>query len=154
MTFTVKEQVVAESLLPGPKMRNRIAEVRDTLLVAGQDFVKKGKDVLYSAGGVERLADLLRGEAMPKKDAADEKRAAIEAAMEELPRARVKVTRVFATNTKFLHAEMVGVTTNTSVTVRVRENKNFMPGMEMDVLRGVGGVWDYVGYLPRARGRW
>lgn len=153
MTFTVREQDLAESLLPGPSMSYRIQELRRKMLHAGQDFIKRGNAVLYSAAGVERLAELLRGEAISKKDGDREKREIVEAAVMELPRLRVRVTRIFPTNPRYLHAEAMDKT-NLSVTVRVRDNRNFMPGMKLDVLRSLGGVWDYVGYLPRARGRW
>ena len=41
------------------------------------------------------------------------------------------------------------------VTVRVRDNLNFLPGMELQANQTTqAGVFDLVGSTPRARGRW
>lgn len=166
--FTVKEHDLAAGLLPGEKMLVQIQKLRDSTLVEGEDFVKKGHEVLYAVAGVEHLAELLRVAGTTEKNAGKGKdkteapagnqalppaQELMEGVLAVLLKKKVRVVKVFATNPQYLH----GMTLDGKdclLTVRVRSNKNFLPGMEMDVLRGMGGVWDYCGPLPRARGRW
>jgi hypothetical protein len=169
--FTVKERDLAAGLLPGEAMLEQIRKLRDSTLVEGEDFVKNGREVLYSVAGVEHLAELLRVEESPAKNGRDagegkdrdeapagnqalpQAQELMEGVLAVLPKKKVRVVKVFATNPQYLH----GMTMDGKdglLTVRVRSNKNFLPGMEVDVLRGMGGVWDYCGPLPRARGRW
>jgi len=167
-TFSVKEKDLAGSLLPGHVMLERIQKVRDSELVDGVDYIRTAKGVHYSPAGVERLAELIRlaGEKdMPAPDVSKEDkgpeaiqtlppdRELIEGLLGDLPKKKVRVLKVFPTNPKYLHAQATSPDA-TLLTVRVRSNKNFAPGMEMEVVKGIGGVWDYAGFMPRARGRW
>ena len=63
------------------------------------------------------------------------------------------VTRVFKTNPGFMEAELGGQV----VTVRVRSNLNFLEGMiipSRELLMKNTRLFDFVGRLPRQRGRW
>lgn len=177
----MKEKDLAASLLPGQVMLERIQKLRDSELVAGEDYVKSGKGVFYSPAGVERLAEIVRlsgsagtlhqspqtatvqgtaddighvaAEGPQSTQTLPPAQELIEGMLEVLPKKTVRVVKVFATNPKFLHAQATDCD-EAMLTVRVQNNKNFAPGMEMEVVKGIGGVWDYVGFLPRARGRW
>jgi hypothetical protein len=70
-------------------------------------------------------------------------------------RGAVRVTRVYPTkrtHCHFMEVEMDGAV----VTVRVQNASRFLPGMEIERkdLVEAHGCLDYVGRLPRERGRW
>jgi hypothetical protein len=170
-TFTVREVNLAAGLLPGKAMLATVQRLREESLTVGQDYIKNGRSVLYSAAGVERMAALMRRSVGAGADGGYEDKGQMapgapevsqglqpsqelmEQVLEVLPKRSVRVVKIFAANPHYLHA----VTSDEKailLTVRVRDNRNFMPGMEMEVLKSVGGVWDFVGHLPRSRGRW
>lgn len=170
-SFTVREKDLAAGLLPGEVMLARVQKLRAENLKEGHDFVKVGKVICYSTAGVEKLAELIRLDAGSQVNGTDGTHGTndkdgpgagvalpagqelMEGVLAVLPKKRVRVVKVFATNPQYLHAMTVDGKDGL-LTVRVRDNRHFLPGMEMDVMKSVGGVWDYVGHLPRARGRW
>lgn len=71
------------------------------------------------------------------------------------------VTRGLSTPSRVTLRVLNVPTANTCVLVcdgdrlcRVGTNKNFTPGMEIEAWSIPDGGYEYVGYLPRSRGRW
>lgn len=71
------------------------------------------------------------------------------------PRQSVRVAKV-PPNPRLLFCvpEDGGATSTAQFLVRVKTNENFMAGMTMEVISAGDGVWQYVGRLPRRKGRW
>ena len=154
--FDMREQDVAATLLPGETLRERLMDVRAKYLKEGRDYVAlPQRGVMYSKDGVKALAQALRLDegnegGVGASDGSGAAVAMIQAIPDVILKKEVRVVKVFLGNRRYLHAEDDKVTL---LTVRVRDNELFLPGMEMEVLKD-GAVWDYVGPMPRARGRW
>ena len=161
MRFKCSERALAEALLPGETMLKRVGEFRLANLKKGLDWIDDGATVLYSEQAAKKALAALK--VLPPAPASDRPATGQRSASKNVKdillaittpplKVRARIVKVFATNPRFLHA--TGEKGAACITVRVRDNVNFLPGMEMDVTAGAGGVWDYVGPLPRARGRW
>jgi len=154
--FDMREQDVAATLLPGETLRERLMDVRAKYLKEGRDYVAlPQRGVMYSKDGVKALAQALRLDegnegGVGASDGSGAAVAMIQAIPDVILKKEVRVVKVFLGNRRYLHAED---DKGTLLTVRVRDNELFLPGMEMEVLKD-GAVWDYVGPMPRARGRW
>jgi len=152
----MREQDVAATLLPGETLRERLMDVRAKYLKEGRDYVAlPRRGVMYSKDGVKALAQALRLDegnegGVGASDGSGAAVAMIQAIPDVILKKEVRVVKVFLGNRRYLHAED---DKGTLLTVRVRDNELFLPGMEMEVLKD-GAVWDYVGPMPRARGRW
>jgi len=152
----MREQDVAATLLPGETLRERLMDVRAKYLKEGRDYVAlPQRGVMYSKDGVKALAQALRLDegnegGVGASDGSGAAVAMIQAIPDVILKKEVRVVKVFLGNRRYLHAED---DKGTLLTVRVRDNELFLPGMEMEVLKD-GAVWDYVGPMPRARGRW
>jgi hypothetical protein len=71
------------------------------------------------------------------------------------PRIEVRVVKV-PPNPRLLFCVPAGpiVATAAQCLVRVKTNENFMAGMSFEVISAGEGIWQYIGRLPRRKGRW
>ena len=74
----------------------------------------------------------------------------------------LRVVKVFEGNRRVLAAVMVTVDANGNdtsawggvLTVRVKNNENFIKGMTLPAIHQTGRVWALARKLPRRRGHW
>lgn len=159
MKFTINEKALAEGLLPGTVMLERVRQLREKL-IEGQDFLSSKIGVMYSKTGIKKMAELLKVDT-PEKSEVTENRSQITDYTETLnflkalstppEKKRVSKLRPFKGNKKYLSAEEVQ--TGFCLTVHVRDNTHFTLDMIIEVVKGHVGVWDYLGPMPRERGR-
>jgi hypothetical protein len=122
--------------------RDRVRALREAHL-SPEDWVTKGNAVVLTARGLEKITALAQGEAAGEPVKAGP------------PEAARLVVRKVCGNPRVLLAVAVGVgAEGAAVLVRVKENTFFMPGMEFDALPVGDGSFQFVGRLPRRRGRW
>lgn len=69
------------------------------------------------------------------------------------PRRMMVVVRV-AVNHRLLWCYVKSDAKRAQVLVRVRDNKDFMPGMELEAIDAGFNQWQYAGRMPRRKGRW
>jgi hypothetical protein len=144
--FAVREQAVATAILDGRNMLDEVRRIRAEKLEQGIHYRQVGKLVLYSESGIEAVRALIGvgtgGDGSPPALRPPER-----------PKTeRVRVTRVFEKNLKFMDGVLVK--DGARVTIRVRDSRMFAPGMTMECASDGGALWEYLGRLPRARGVW
>lgn len=152
--FEVPEEEVAERMgVP----RECVRELRVENLYQEEDWALLGGVIRYSRSGMKRLEDLLKKNAPGQVRWGDLSLGRVGRRVGEKNAATgildAVVTRVFKTNPGFMEAELGGQV----VTVRVRSNLNFLEGMiipSRELLMKNTRLFDFVGRLPRQRGRW
>jgi len=160
--------------------RETVRSLRAEHLFENDHWKKKGREIAYTASGVERLrglvARLLSGEG---QDSTPEKNGAPEASQAPIPgvvtakdavgQALAQVLsaqsraaeppgpgEVVATVTRQVpnkHLVMARLADGGEIRVWVKTNKNFTPGMTLRATQRVGSLYDLVGNCPRFRGR-
>ncbi len=152
--FDVSEEDVAAKLgVP----REAVREMRVENLYQEEDWELVGGEVRYSESGMTKLGDILKKNAPGRVRRGDLALGRVGHGAGEKNAATgildAVVTRVFKTNPGFMEAELGGQV----VTVRVRSNLNFLEGMiipSRELLMKNTRLFDFVGRLPRQRGRW
>ena len=146
MADIIEEELAAEMGIS----RDDIRDLRDRCLIEGEDWHRKKARVFFSAQGVQNLKKELAvgvGLALEKNEAGGA--LASEAGAEEMV-----VVNVPGRNRRIMSAQKkVG---GALVRVQVRDNGNFMPGMEIKARAGGEFPDLYVleGRAPRWRGKW
>jgi hypothetical protein len=152
--YPVKEEDLARAL---GLTRDTVRQLRGELLQHIEDFEKIGREIRYSEGAVKklrwtlkkhgspgaRLGDLAVLNVIPQDGESEKPTVVLDA----------KVTTIYKQNPKYMEAILGGQT----VTVRVKKNTNFVPGMTIkgDRLKQENArLYDFIGRCPRARGRW
>lgn len=131
--------------------REAVRELRSKHLYENEDYGVVGREIRYSQDGIRGLAAVLKKNAPDGVRAGDLAPAIHPAAGPAADSARV--ARIYPTNPQYLEAVMGGKT----VTVKVRDNFHFLPGMILpagNLARRNERLFDFCGRLPRARGRW
>lgn len=131
------ESKVAKSL---GLSRERVRALREQHL-SPDEWVTKGNAVVLTARGLEKITALAQGEAAGEP---------VKAGPPEVARL---VVRKVCGNPRVLQAVPKGVE-GAAVLVRVKDNTFFMAGMEFDALPVGDGSFQFIGRLPRRRGRW
>jgi hypothetical protein len=151
--FEVREEEVARRLgIP----REMVREWRAEHLYEGDDWDMVAREIRYSPAGLEKLREILKKTLPDGVRTPDISRGQLllPARAASLAPADARVARVFCGNRKYMAAEMKG----RPVTIRVHDNRNFLPGMTIQARdlapAGGGTLWDFVGRSPRGRGRW
>ncbi|QYY35298.1 hypothetical protein [Ruficoccus sp. ZRK36] len=165
---TVKEVVLAERLgLP----RSQLKALRDNeTLKSPAHWHLEHSHIVYTTAGVEALQEALKiGEPSPAPTAEDPAEAtashnepvkearrqwlSTHVLMAEETLTELIVTKVYPRNPRCLQARLDG--DPHPHTVRVRDNRNFVPGMKLMAVKGpTSGVWNHRGRCPRRKGHW
>jgi hypothetical protein len=145
--FSIWESHVATRL--GVSRRDLVS-LRWAHLKEGSDFVKNGRRIVYAAVGVEKLAQVLQNDSAPGKWLPTNvlcEDGALEAMVSTF------TVRRKAHNNRVLECLDEN---NQVVIVRVRDNENFLPGMEVTAVPygDLKNVFDFVGSYPRFRGKY
>ena len=157
MKFTVNEKDLSKGLLTGATMLERVRLAREKL-TDGIDFIHSDLGVMYSREGVKKMVDFLKIEQekepkdatpQPTKNTAE---TLLKNVSRKLEKRKVSKLSPYPGNRKYMGA--VDVQTGDKINVHVRDNVNFTSEMVIEVVQGFGGAWDYVGPMPRSRGRW
>lgn len=135
--------------------RKRIAALRRRALREGEHWIVHPQGIVYTVAGLQRLRDYLAslGELTPSADG--ETKDEPPAPVGPPERATVIVAKLYP-NTRLMLARAPGSTPEKplQVLVRVRDNRNFMPGMKVGVVHDPrNSSWQFVGRLPRRKGR-
>lgn len=145
--------------------REKISLIRGTQLQEVVDFVWLGNAVVYTEGGLARLAAIvakthpatlpLAGSPMP---ATATGQPALTLAACSPERALVQVVRTLP-NGKMMFVRRADPRTDAAhaptFIVRVKDNRHFHPKLTpFEVRRASDGQWLYLGRLPRSLGRW
>jgi hypothetical protein len=157
MEFTVNEREMAEQILAGEVTREKAAELRKKHLRPGKDWVRTARGVFLTVTAAEALRGMMApGTELPASvltTAAEAPTEPVRSRDAARPEMEFKVTRVYPLNPRY----MEGTQGEHQIRIRVRSTINFVTGMALPAaeMRDAGnGLWDYVGRLPRARGRW
>lgn len=130
--------------------RKRIVALRRRALREGQHWVVYEGQVVFTARGLQLLRDYLSqlGELAKPGEAPDAAPGPAPAGPPQ--RESVRVVRTFP-NARLMQAKRKD---GSLVLVRVRDNTNFMAGMAVPVVHDATlNAWQYVGRLPRRKGR-
>ena len=148
--------------------RKILKKLRRQLLESVDDFGRIGNKIAYTKKGVQMIMDALGVEAQqlwdrviktapgPALPSSSQNYPATSDVQLLLPphkliEKEVTVSKIYAKNHGYLEANLEGKT----VRVRVRSNKNFLPGMKMTVhLVQFPDLYSFRGRCPRSRGRW
>lgn len=127
--------------------RETMREKRTELMTEGQDWIQDGRDIKITPGALAALKDVLSDTLTP-----EEKKAADEAPTTQGEVKTFTVSRV-TRNPKIILAKKEG---GEEVRVRVKNNRNFLPGMEVRARQDLAydDVFVLEGRCPRYRGRW
>lgn len=141
------ENRVADSLGVARKL---IVKVRKEHLTPTLHYSRDGKNVVLTPAGLEKLMGLLNQPAAPEPVA--------EPIAEQVPagpppRELMIVIRV-PLNVHLLWCCLKSDAAHRQQIVRVKDNTNFMPGMELEVIAAQKNLWQYTGRAPRRKGRW
>jgi hypothetical protein len=146
--FTISEDDVAAGL---GVTREAVRELRTEHLYENEDFGVVKRQIMLSEAGVQKIREFLQKNAPPGARRGDLALPKGNTPPAEKKRAAAIVSRIFPKNKGFLEA-MLDLD---AITVRVRCNENFLPGMELEGLLPAGGrLYDYTGRLPRRKGVW
>lgn len=133
----------------------RVRALRSRALREGEHWiVHVHGQVVYSVAGVQALRDHLRSLGVVTLDG----KRPVGAAKAEEPaaprgpcrREKGKVVRVWTANRRLLEVQLG----DAPVRALVKDNSNFMPGMEVELTQTPAGSWQFCGRLPRRRGKW
>lgn len=140
--------------------RDRLRLLREEHMTENTHFIRRRNAVVLTETGMELLNTLLpitTPAAQPPQAPAEKSPdpAPFAAPTGPAPRVSVRVVKV-PPNPRLLFCVAAEVETGTAAQflVRVKTNENFMAGMSMEVISAGEGVWQYVGRLPRRKGRW
>lgn len=133
--------------------RKRVATVRRRGLREGAHWIVHRQRVVFTVEGLQKLRDFLGPLAAPQvvDGAADEPPAPVGPP----ERKSVRIVKIYP-NTRLMLALAPESTPEkpVQVLVRVRDNRQFMPGMVVPVVHDLrSSSWQYVGRLPRRKGR-
>ena len=137
--------------------RLTVKKIRETELREGEDFKKTGAGVLLSRDGLDTLlgALRLRGADVPLDDDFDEECIEWGANGAKNSGARLPqvltVLKAYPLNSKRLLAL---TRAGEQVLVRVRDNKNFRPSMQLTAMPVEPGKYTLVGRCPRRAGKY
>lgn len=124
--------------------RERVRTLREEHL-APDEWITRGNAVVLTARGLEKITALAAAGAGPGNE--DGVEAGPPAA------ARLVVAKLCGNLRLLLARAKAGGPGSPLVLVRVKTNEHFMAGMEFDALPTSAG-WQFVGRLPRRKGRW
>jgi len=140
--------------------RDRLRLLREEHMTENTHFIRRRNAVVLTETGMSLLNTLLpiAPTALALLEAPVEKSpdpTPFAAPPGPAPRVSVRVVKV-PPNPRLLFCVAAEVEAGTSAKflVRVKTNENFMAGMVMEVISAGEGVWQYVGRLPRRKGRW
>jgi hypothetical protein len=130
--------------------RLAIARVRRRSFIEGVHWVKKEKSVRWTVAGIEGLKKNLGAFSPPGQENGQQ-----EAAESLGEVVLLTISQVPKINRRILCARLKKGAQN-EVRVRVKENQNFLPGMEIRARRDplYQDVYNLEGRTPRYRGRW
>jgi hypothetical protein len=142
--------------------RKRVSTLRRRSMNEGDEWIVYRQQVVYTLKGIQALRDRLLSLGLVTLDGSP--KVATPAAPEapRVPagppeRAKAKITRIYP-NVRLMAAQIIaqdGAHAPRQITVKVRENTNFMPGMQVEVVYDAAAAsWQFTGRLPRSRGRW
>jgi hypothetical protein len=149
------ENRVADSL---GVSRDRLRQFRKDHMTENVHYIRRGNAVVLTETGM-RLPSYEKITAEPAP-LAPSPFPAVEVApfappAGPAPRIEVRVVKV-PPNPRLLFCVPAGpiVATAAQCLVRVKTNENFMAGMSFEVISAGEGIWQYIGRLPRRKGRW
>lgn len=138
--------------------RKKLRTLRAKHLAPTADFVKGPEGIEYTVEGLQRMQEKL-GAAMKPVDSAPSTPppSQVLAGMAEdavsPPRvAEMRVVKVYPLNPRLLLCELKD--TPQAQRVRVRDNRNFLPGMVLKAVHENSDLWTLAQRLPRWRGKW
>lgn len=137
--------------------RKRIASLRRRGLREGEHWISHAQGIVYTVAGLQRLRDYLGslGELTPPTKEPSALASEPPAPVGPPEKMKVIIAKLYP-NTRLMLAVAEGSTPEkpVQVLVRVRDNRNFMPGMKVPVVHDPrNSSWQFVGRLPRRRGR-
>jgi hypothetical protein len=152
--FAHDEELLAEAL---GVTRERLRNVRTELLTEGKDWAMVDRRVMLCSKAAEAVT-----RALESKDAAlagedgcvhpEDVQKALEKSDREknAPAEATLVIRRITRNTQYVYCLLEGV----EQAVRVGNAELFLPGMSIPARHVKGWLWELVGRMPRAKGRW
>lgn len=137
--------------------RKRIAAIRRRGLREGEHWIVHQQGIVYTVEGLQKLRDYLGSLGGLTPPAAEPEANADEPPAPVGPpeKKQVTVAKLYP-NTRLMLALAPESTPEkpVQVLVRVRDNRNFMPGMKVPVVHDPrNSSWQFVGRLPRRKGR-
>ena len=130
--------------------RRELVMLRWKHLTDGAHYIKTGRRIVYSPAGVEKLAGVLRNGAEQTKSLPTN-------AVSEIPPSE-ELIETFTVRRKAHNSRVLECLTDDAriVVVRVRDNRNFLPGMEVTAIPygDLKNVFEFVGAYPRYRGKY
>jgi len=139
--------------------RERVRALREAHLSA-EHWTTKGNAIVFTAEGLEKILFYAGGSTEAVSSPSPEQTgAAVEAGGVALvapgaPEVVRAVVKKVCPNPRMMLAIRVGSPEDEdSLLVRVKDNRNFMAGMVVEVMDCGNGVWQYRGRMPRSRGR-
>lgn len=165
--FNVSETEVAQRL---GLTRENVRELRVEHLYQDEDFAKIGREIHYADDGIEKLRQIIKKNApdgvrtgdlgMPrvKDPSASLKASGVPMGVYLADRKGegildAVVTKTYPQNPQYMEA-LFG---DRPITVHVKNNTNFIPGMVIESRQLVmknERVFDFIGRCPRTRGKW
>lgn len=156
MKFTINEKDLAGKVMPGAVMLEKVRKAREKL-TEGVDFINSTVGVMFSVDGVKKLTEAMKLEDPGKKAQATIKKTEtvaqtlMNSVLQSPDKKSATKLMPFTGNRKYLKG--FDAETGQEMTIHVRDNVNFTRDMTIEVVRGFAGSWDYLGPMPRARGR-
>lgn len=152
--FKVTEIDVAKRL---GLSREAVRELRVEHLYQEEDFSKVGREICYAEDGVEKLRKFLKRTAPTGITLGDIAPMQVKTPEMAVDKPEVildaVVVKIYPHNPQYMEALLGGQ----PVTVRVRDNGNFIPKMVIQsrqlAMRNPK-LFDFIGRCPRGRGRW
>jgi hypothetical protein len=141
-----------------------VREWRSEWLYEHEDWGLVGREIRYTEGGIEKLRGILKKTLPAGAMAGDLRRKLLPARAASLEGFKgdvgaivkaVTVTRVMVNNPQFMEGRLDGQ--DGIVLVRVRDNRNFLPGMVLTsekLERRHDRLFYFIGRYPKSRGRW
>ena len=135
--------------------RHKLATLRAEHLREGDHYRIRSNAVVLTEPGLARLQELLAG-GVGAPSGAPRPSAVTESVLAGQPeRARFRVLSL-PPNKRLIVATRVGEPEPGAARtlVRVRSSELFMPRMEFEAMHSTDGMWQFMGRLPRRKGRW
>lgn len=139
--------------------RERVRALRLAHLAA-DEWSTRGNAVVLTASGLEKISFYAAREAGPVSSPLAEQSEAVAATgggvavAPGAPEVARVLVKKLCQNPRMMLARRIGDAVEfPALLVRVKDNANFMPGMEIEVIDCGNGLWQFRGRLPRSRGR-
>lgn len=128
----------------------RVRLLRRRALVEGEHWQIINQEIVYTLAGLQKLRDLLGSMGALPAEAKEQAKAEPAAPVGPPKRVSAVVRKIYQ-NSRLM---LVRLPDEAEVLVLVRDNRNFMPAMKIEVTHDArANRWQYCGRMPRHKGR-